>query len=262
LNGRSKAIGIIPARYDSSRLPGKPLAEICGKPMIQHVAERALKSDLLSRVIVATDDPRIMECVQGFGGDAVITSSALTSGTDRVASVAQMIETDIVVNIQGDEPLIEPDEIDLVVRTLAEDPHADMGTLVTPIRKVEDLISPNTAKVVLNHEGYALYFSRSPIPYQRDTRDMEDWLKNGPYFKHVGLYSYRKSFLLQFARHKPEPLEVTEKLEQLRALVMGAKIRVAQTRYNPVCVDTPEDLERVRKLMPACRTKMKGEGVA
>ncbi|NQT26061.1 3-deoxy-manno-octulosonate cytidylyltransferase [candidate division KSB1 bacterium] len=256
-----KAIGIIPARYDSSRLPGKPLADIGGKPMIQHVAERALKSTLLSRVIVATDNQRIMECVQGFGGDAVMTSSAFTSGTDRIASVAQTIETDIVVNIQGDEPLIEPDEIDLVIHTLAEDPNADMGTLVTPIKKVEDLTNPNTAKVVLNQDGYALYFSRSPIPYQRDTQDIGDWLNEGPYFKHVGLYSYRKSFLLQFARHEPEPLEMTEKLEQLRALVMGAKIKVAQTKYNPICVDTPEDLERVRKLIHAYPTEVKGDVV-
>lgn len=220
--------------------------------MIQHVAERAMKSKLLSRVIVATDDQRIVDCVRSFGGEAVLTSPDLQSGTDRVAAVAKSIECDIVVNIQGDEPLIEPDEIDLVLQILSNDPDADMGTLVTHIQTAQDLTSPNTAKVIFDQQNYALYFSRSPIPHCRDCQNPADWLSEGPYFKHVGMYSYRKSFLLKFARHAPVPLENTEKLEQLRALFMGAKIKVARTRYNPVCVDTPEDLERIRKCFEAC----------
>lgn len=257
-----KAIGIIPARYASSRLPGKPLADLDGRPMIQHVAERVLQAESLSKVIVATDDERILHCVRDFGGEALMTSPDFTSGTDRVAAVAQSMDVDVIVNIQGDEPLIEPDEIDLVVRTVAEDPDADMGTLVTPIRDVEDLTNPNTAKVILDENRYALYFSRSPIPYCRDCPDPADWLNQGTYLKHVGLYSYRKSFLHQFARHAPVLLEKTEKLEQLRAIVMGAKIKVAQTQYDPVCVDTPEDLERVRQLIHAYPQNQKGEPVA
>lgn len=246
-----EAIGIIPARYASSRLPGKPLSDIGGKPMIQHVTERAQQSRRLARVVVATDDQRILGCVRGFGGEAVMTSSAFVSGTDRIASVAGLIKGDLVVNIQGDEPLIEPGDIDLVIQTLEEDPEADMGTLVTPFRAAGDLVSPNTVKVVFDANHYALYFSRSPIPYRRDVPNPDEWLNQGPYYKHVGLYSYRKSFLLQFAQHDPEPLEKTEKLEQLRALAMGARIKIAETKNDPVCVDTPADLKRVQQLVHA-----------
>lgn len=254
MNRRIQALGVIPARYASSRLPGKPLADIGGRPMIRRVAERAAQSALLSRVIVATDDRRILECIQAYGGEAVMTSPDFTSGTDRIASVVQNLDVGIVVNIQGDEPLIDPEDIGRVIRALQDDPDADMATLVTPVRSSADLISPNTAKVVFDDSGYALYFSRSPIPHLRDEPDPEAWLNRCPYYKHVGLYGYRKSFLLRFARQDPHPLEKAEKLEQLRALAMGAKIRVAETSTDPVCVDTPEDLERVRQLVTACRT--------
>jgi 3-deoxy-manno-octulosonate cytidylyltransferase (CMP-KDO synthetase) len=243
------AIGVIPARFASSRFPGKPLVDLIGKPMIQRVSERAAGARSLSRVLVATDDKRIRDAVLAFGGEAVMTPAGIPSGTDRMAFVAENLDADIFVNIQGDEPLIEPDEIDAVVLLLAEDPGADVGTLVKKIDRADELESPNTAKVVLDASGYALYFSRSPIPYDRDETDAGARIRKHPYWKHIGIYGFRREFLLQYARWRPTPLERAEKLEQLRVLERGYRIKTAETRFEPVCVDTPADAERVRNLL-------------
>jgi 3-deoxy-manno-octulosonate cytidylyltransferase (CMP-KDO synthetase) len=243
------AIGVIPARYHSSRFPGKPLVDLMGKPMIQRVSERAAEARSLSRVLVATDDERIRDAVLAFGGEAVMTPSGIPSGTDRMAFVAKNLEAELFVNIQGDEPMIEPDEIDMVVRILSDDAGADVGTLVKKIDRPDELESPNTAKVVLDEAGYALYFSRSPIPYFRDGTDAGVKIRKHPYWKHIGIYSYRREFLLQYARWEPTPLERAEKLEQLRVLEMGYRIKTAETPFEPVCVDTPADAERVRNLL-------------
>jgi 3-deoxy-manno-octulosonate cytidylyltransferase (CMP-KDO synthetase) len=249
LKDKKEIIGIIPVRYKSSRFPGKPLADICGKPMIQRVYERSCQASMLSTVLVATDDVRIFKIVESFGGEAVMTPKAIPSGTDRVAFVAKGQNADIVVNIQGDEPFIEPQEIDSVAQILLNDESAMMGTLVKRITRVEELTNPNTAKVVIDSNGYALYFSRSPIPNCRDSADFSKWIQNHVYYKHVGIYSYRKSFLMDYSQWEPTPLEMIEKLEQLRALERRVKIKVAETSAEPVCVDTPEDLERVRQMV-------------
>ncbi len=249
MKDKKEIIGIIPVRYKSSRFPGKPLTDICGKPMIQRVYERSCQASMLSTVLVATDDVRIFKIVESFGGEAVMTPKAIPSGTDRVAFVAKRHNADIVVNIQGDEPFIEPQEIDSVAQILIDDEKAVMGTLVKRITRVEELTSPNTAKVIMDQNGYALYFSRSPIPNCRDSADYSEWIQNYTYYKHVGIYSYRKSFLMDYSRWDPTPLEMIEKLEQLRALERGFKIKVAETSAEPVCVDTPEDLERVRQMV-------------
>ncbi|HDQ45966.1 MAG TPA: 3-deoxy-manno-octulosonate cytidylyltransferase [bacterium] len=242
-------VGVIPARWASSRLPGKPLTDLAGKPMIRHVVERVSQARLLDEVIVATDDARILQVVEDFGGRAVMTDPGLASGTDRVAEAVRSLDADIVVNIQGDEPLIPARAVDEAARILLDDPSVEMGTLVTAFRSAEELFSPHTAKVVTDDSGFALYFSRSPIPFCRDASDPSVWLKRGVYRKHIGIYVYRKTFLLRFAGWKPGRLEEAEKLEQLRALAHGVRIRVAETEYDPVCVDTPEDAERVRTLL-------------
>ncbi len=216
--------------------------------MVQWVVERARSATLVSRVLVATDDERILETVRGFGGDVVMTPREIPSGTDRVAFVVKDLDADIVINVQGDEPFIEPEEVDQVAKILLENREAVVGTLVKKITRVEELESAHTAKVVVDESGYALYFSRSPIPYFRDGRDFADWIQHRVYYKHVGIYSYRKDFLLRYAQWKPTPLEKAEKLEQLRVLEKGYRIKVAETDYEPVCVDTPEDLEKVRQL--------------
>ncbi len=246
---RITAIGVIPARFDSSRLPGKPLVDIGGKPMIQWVFERACRAQLLSKVLIATDDQSIFSQVQAFDADVVMTPGRIASGTDRVAHVARDLNADILINIQVDEPFIEPREIDLVTRILMEDEQAVMGTLMKRIRNIEELTSPNTAKVVVDKQSYALYFSRSPIPFSRDKKDYETWIQGQVYYKHIGIYSYRKDFLLQYSQWESTPLEKVEKLEQLRVLENGYHIKVAETEFDTVCVDTPEDLIKVRQLI-------------
>jgi len=236
---------IIPARYASTRLPGKPLLDIAGKPMVQHVYERAQRAELVSRVIVATDDRRIFDAVGRFGGKAVMTSESHKSGTDRLAEVAKGLDSDIIVNIQGDEPLIEPGMIDEAIRPLMEDNSIAMGSLKAEIRDEMELNNPNVVKVVVDRNGFALYFSRYPIPYIRDDSPLS--LLTGR-FKHVGLYVYRREFLLEYAGMPQTPLEEAEKLEQLRALENGYRIKVPTTRYQSIGVDTEEDLERVRRL--------------
>ena len=249
-----KAVVIIPARWASSRFPGKPLAPICGKPMIQWVVEKARKASLVSEVIVATDDKRIADVVAAFGGRAVMTSAGHPSGTDRIAEVAEGLEYDIVVNVQGDEPLIPPENIDLAVRPLMNDRSITVSTLMMRITGIEDIFDPNIVKVVVDREGLALYFSRAPIPYDRDDwRDMRSRENKNPVtfpvYKHIGLYAYAKDFLMQFPRLPSSMLESVEKLEQLRILENGISIKVMETDKISLGVDCPEDLVKVERLL-------------
>ncbi|MGM0470910.1 MAG: 3-deoxy-manno-octulosonate cytidylyltransferase [Bacillota bacterium] len=240
-----QVVGIIPARYDSTRLPGKPLLEIQGQPMIQHVYKRAEEADILDEVIVATDDLRIKEAVLDFDGRAVMTSADHQTGTDRLAEVAAEIEADLIVNVQGDEPLITSEMITAAVQPLLADQKAVMSTLKHQITDDEEIKNPNLVKVITDQNNNALYFSRSPLPYCRDQEAELD------YYKHIGLYVYRREFLLKFAQLAVTPLEKAESLEQLRALEQGYKIKVAETEANPLGVDTAEDLDRVREIMEA-----------
>ena len=242
-------VAVIPARYASTRFPGKPLIDLGGKPMIVHVLHRVQQAKLIDRVLVATDDERIRSAVESAGGEAVMTDSSLASGTDRVQAAVQGIPCDVVANVQGDEPLIEPEQIDEAIRILLDDESVQMGTLVHQLSNLEDLFNPNVAKVVLDQQGYALYFSRSVVPFIREQDRLEEGLNVHPFYKHVGLYVYRKAFLKQYAGWQPTALEIAEKLEQLRALENGVRIKTAITRWEPVCVDTPEDAERVRHMM-------------
>lgn len=247
-----RVTAIIPARFASTRFPGKPLADILGKPMIQWVYERTLQAKSLDRVIVATDDERIRDAVLAFGGRVEMTRSDHPTGTDRLAEVAARIDTDLVVNVQGDEPLICPEMIDQAVAPLRCDASIVMGTLKTAVQTVQEYLNPNVVKVVCDAKGFALYFSRSPVPHPRDmTGDLEDRLAEIQAFKHVGLYVYRKEFLLAYPALEPTPLENLEKLEQLRALEHGFRIRVVETHLTSLGVDTHEDLQRVRAEMVA-----------
>ena len=239
-----KIAAIIPARFASTRLEGKPLADICGKSMVQRVYERVLAANL-SEVLVATDDERIFKAVNAFGGKAVMTSPLHASGTDRVAEAASLIQADIIVNLQGDEPLIDPSLIEAAVKPMRDLPGLKMCTLKTPIIHEEEYLDPNAVKVVTDRDGFALYFSRSPIPYSRKGFS---GLPGQPY-KHIGLYVFRRDFLFEFTKMKPTALELSESLEQLRALENGHRIKVVEVRYNPVSVDTPEDLEKVRTIV-------------
>ena len=240
-----KVIGIIPARYGSTRLPGKPLKMIAGKPMIEHVYRRAEQTTHLSAVFVATDDLRIKTVVEAFGGKAVMTSADHQTGTDRLVEAIGGLDLDredIVVNIQGDEPLLEPKMVDELVKPLLDDRDLVMSTLKHRIHEAEELNNPNVVKVVTDHSGFALYFSRSPLPYNRTGAEVT-------YYKHVGLYAYRQAFLLQYASMERTPLETAESLEQLRALENGYGIKVVETNYQTIGVDSPADLERVKRLL-------------
>lgn len=243
-----KVVAIIPARYHSNRFEGKPLALIKGKPMIQHVYERAAQSPLLSRVAVATDDERIADTVRSFGGEVVITRADHVSGTDRLAEAATLMnisEQDVVVNIQGDQPLFALEVVDQVVRPLLEDPALPMATLIYKIIRAEEIDDPNHVKTVFDRHGKALYFSRAPIPFQRDPHQPP----SPTYYKHLGFYAYRKGFLLTFVSLPEGEWERFEKLEQLRALEYGYDIKVVLTEHDSVEVDTPEDLKRVEALI-------------
>ncbi len=244
-----KVAGIIPARYESTRLPGKPLILIKGKPMIQRVYEQSMKSEFIDRVIVATDDKRIFECVKYFGGEVMMTSSKHASGTDRVFEIAKKIKCDMVVNIQGDEPFIDPKNIDNAIRPLKEDKKICVSTLAYRINDLSDLLDENKVKVVMDSENFALYFSRSFIPYDLKHNPARTWtLKDVKYYKHIGLYVYRKDFLMKFSKMKTSPLENAEKLEQLRILENGDKIKVVITKNDSISVDTSEDVKLINKL--------------
>ena len=248
-----KISAVIPARYGSTRFEGKPLADILGKPMIQYVYEGVRRSKWIDEVIVATDDQRIAEAVKSFGGKAVMTSSTHFTGTDRVAEVAKKLKSEIIVNVQGDEPLIKGNVIDKAIRPLIVDDTLQMSTLMTRIVEVRDWLNPHIVKVVVDQKNFALYFSRSPIPFPRDLQIGR--LESNPFgtsrslpqrvFKHIGVYVFRRKFLLHFSRMKPTPLEKLEKLEQLRALENGYPIKVNLVDYEPLSVDTPEDLQKV-----------------
>jgi 3-deoxy-manno-octulosonate cytidylyltransferase (CMP-KDO synthetase) len=257
-------VAIIPARFGSTRLPGKPLSQINGKPMVQHVWERARGAQAVDRVMVATDDERIAEVVRGFGGEVVMTSPSHATGTDRLAEAAAGTDAEIVVNVQGDEPMLEASFIDGMVAPLRAEPGLPMSTVSLPLTDVEEMLSSVVVKVVTDAEGNALYFSRSPIPFVREAGDLlgdhqrGEWLRAAAALavsrslarKHVGLYAYRREALLRFASLPPAPLEQAESLEQLRALHHGMTIRVVPMEgRSGVAVDTPQDLERVRAIM-------------
>ena len=242
-----KTYGIIPSRFGSSRFPGKPLAVLAGKPLVAWVVEAAKRAKSLDEVLVATDDERIAAAVESHGGRAVMTPSELPSGTDRIACAAgDFADDDILVNIQGDEPLIDPALVDELVAKLKTDPRWSMATAVTPIKSAADLAAKTVVKVVLDRDGGALYFSRAPIPCDRDR---ESDLSSGLYVRHLGIYAYRGAFLRRYIAEPPCDLEKTEKLEQLRALWMGAKIAVVRTYDEGVGVDTPEDAIRVERIL-------------
>jgi len=232
---------VIPARFASQRLPGKPMLMIGNAPMIEWVYKRACKSDRFDDVIVATDNQKIFEHIASFDGHAVITPEDLPSGTDRVAYVARNINADIFLNLQGDEPLITQEVLEKVCRAF-EDPEVEIATPVTRIETVADLKDPNLVRVVLDNQMNALYFTRAIIPYFRDLEKYEEWLDHYQYFKHIGIYAYRKEFLLRLTELQPGKLEQVEKLEQLRVLEHGYKIRAVITDYQSRSVDTEEDL--------------------
>ncbi len=235
-------IGVIPARYGSTRLPAKALAMIHGKPMIQHVYERCLKSKLLNEVLVATDDKRIYDAVMSFGGNVVMTSRKHKSGTDRIGEAVKNIKCDIVVNIQGDEPMISPANIDKAIMPLLNS-SVNVSTLCKKISTAAEIRNPSVVKVVKDVNGMALYFSRCPVPFNRDKN------KSVTYYKHIGLYVYTKEYLSKLVQLKPSKLELAEKLEQLRILESGEKIMVVETNIDSHSVDTPADLRKVRKLI-------------
>lgn len=233
---------VIPARYSSTRLPGKPLAEIAGKPMIQHVYERSILAKRPRRVIVATDHALVYDSVKKFGGEVLMTSPDHLTGTDRLAEVAEQFpEVDLIINVQGDEPLIPPGIIDQLAAAFDGNPDVQMATLMTEMEESE-YNSPSAVKVVTDLQGYALYFSRSLIPFPRNDAGM-------PIYKHIGIYAYRRDFLLTYAKLTPTPLEQSESLEQLRALEHGYRIKVLKTDFKSIGVDTMEDLEKVNLLL-------------
>jgi len=262
------ALAVIPARWASTRFPGKALAEIAGRPMIEHVYRRALRAKTVGRVLVATDDERIARAVRGFGGEVRMTRPDHPSGTDRVAEAARGESAPVVVNVQGDEPLLHPDDIDMAVRPLFGEDPPEMATLAVPLAGPEDFLDPNVVKVVVGGGGEALYFSRAPIPHPRDALGAAPagaaglrgaWAGLNPRpLKHLGLYAYRREYLLRFASLPPTPLEAAERLEQLRALEDGARIRVAVTGRDSIGVDVPEDLERLLN-DPAARRMLEEE---
>jgi 3-deoxy-manno-octulosonate cytidylyltransferase (CMP-KDO synthetase) len=243
-----RVAAIIPARYASTRLPGKPLADIAGKPMVWRVYERAKMARLVDEVWVATDDQRVYDAVRKFGGNVLMTRPDHPSGTDRLAEAAGKISADIYVNVQGDEPLIPPELIDAAVAPVLAEPALNMATAAKEITSPDEIADPSVVKVVLDEAGYALYFSRSPIPFHRDI-----WspgaISGGSCLKHIGIYVYRRDFLMKYAKIPPTALEQTEKLEQLRALGHGERIKVVITKLESFGVDTPEDLDKVISLI-------------
>ncbi len=258
-NHQQNVIAIIPARFQSTRLAGKLLLEIAGKPLILHTLEQAKKARNINRVIVATDDEKILQIIRESGNEAVMTSPHHQSGSDRIAKVAENLpEHSIIVNVQGDEPTIPPSTIESAVEAILLDENADIATTCEKIEDYRDVFSPNVVKVVTDKNGYALYFSRSPIPFARDAVNkfgsIENALKNEPdlislYRKHTGLYVYRREFLLKFTKFAQTNLEKTEMLEQLRALENGARIKVVEVAESSIGVDTAEDFERVKSII-------------
>jgi len=241
-----KILGIIPARYASTRFPGKPLVDIYGKTMIQRVYEQSIKTKGLAHVVVATDDERIAEEVTNFGGQYVMTANTHQSGTDRCAEVAEkMPEYDIIINIQGDEPYISPEQIELLGTCFSEE-KTQLATLIKEITTEEELFNVNIPKVVINAQQEALYFSRQTIPYLRNA-EKENWLTAHQFYKHIGIYGYRRDVLLALTKLKPSTLEMAESLEQLRWLENGFTIKTKVTHLETIAIDTPEDLKKISK---------------
>ena len=242
----SKVLAIIPARYASTRFPGKPLVLIEGKPMIQRVWEQAQKANTLDHIVIATDDDRIAQAAQQFGAIVKMTSPHHPSGTDRIWEVASSEpDYDLVFNIQGDEPFLDPDILNRAVTDARQNPQADIITAVTPIQSESEFHDPNIVKAVIDGHGRALYFSRAPIPFCRDSNNQKDQDPLENTFRHLGLYLYRRSALARFTQLPPSPLELREKLEQLRALEAGMTLRAITVAHAPVGIDTPEDLARL-----------------
>lgn len=244
-----KFLGVIPSRYASTRLEGKPLKDICGHTMIEWVYKRTKLSNL-DEVVVATDDERIYKEVERFGGKAILTSKEHENGTSRIAEVCTKYEDyDVIVNVQGDEPLIEPEMINSIINSFKEDDTISMSTLKYKIDTMEEIENPNYVKVITDKKGYALYFSRSVIPYPRKL-DIQN------YYKHVGIYGYKRDFVVEYAKMEPTPLELSESLEQLRALENGYRIKVMETPYKIIGVDTQEELEKVREYIKNKKLKL------
>jgi 3-deoxy-manno-octulosonate cytidylyltransferase (CMP-KDO synthetase) len=240
-----KVVVVIPARYGATRLPGKPLVSLAGQPMIQHVYQRAKLAKTADRVIVATDDERIRAAVESFGGEAKMTRSDHRTGTERVAEVAAHVDGDVFVNVQGDEPLLDPVAVDTAVTALLDEPRADVATVATIIKTPADIMDPNVVKTVVDFDGNALYFSRAPIPWVRDTAShiqVRHW-------KHLGLYVFQRDALLEYPTLPQGEIERIEQLEQLRWLENGVKIRIAEVEHDAVSVDVPDDVGRVEKLL-------------
>ena len=236
-------IGVIPARYSSTRFKGKLLADILGKPMLQHVWERAKGSRMLDDLIIACDDEIILKAATKFGAHAVMTSKEHTCGTDRISEVVNPLDVKIIINIQGDEPLVHPMMIDSVARALLENSSIGMATIMKKIEDAAEVVDPNVVKVVVDKDNFALYFSRAPIPYLAPNAEIDQVT----YYKHIGLYGYTKDFLFTYKNLPVSYLEKTEKLEQLRVLAEGFKIKVIETAFDTIGVDTPNDLERVKE---------------
>lgn len=243
------AIGVIPARYASTRFEGKVLADLGGKPVIQHVYERAKEANLLDDLIVACDDEKVKEAVVKFGGKAILTSPDQPTGTDRLTEVVNPLDVKVVVNIQGDEPFVQPSMINSIVLELLNNPKAGMATIIKRIEDEKELYDPNVVKVVIDKDGYALYFSRNFIPFVRERDASKPILEAVAFYKHIGLYGYTKDFLFTFKNLPKSKLEETEELEQLRALEHGYKIKTIITKFDTVGIDTPEDLERAKALL-------------
>jgi 3-deoxy-manno-octulosonate cytidylyltransferase (CMP-KDO synthetase) len=243
--GEARVVIVIPARYGATRLPGKPLVSLAGKPMVQRVYERAKLAKSAQQVIVATDDERIVKAVEGFGGEARMTRPDHRTGTERVAEVAAHVEGDVFVNVQGDEPLLDPAAVDTAVGSLLEEPMAQVATVATPVKTPADIMDPNVVKTVLDFDGNALYFSRAPVPWVRDTATKIQVR----HLKHLGLYVFQRDALLEYPTLPQGELERIEQLEQLRWLENGWKIRVAEVEHDAVSVDVPADVERVEKLL-------------
>lgn len=253
-------VGIIPARFASTRLMGKPLALIGDKPMIQHTFESASKSKLLNEIIIAVDDDKVAQTVKSFGAKVILTPKEIATGSDRIAFAAKKIpNAKIIVNIQGDEPFIPGIMIDQAIEPLLFDKNVSVSTLAKRIYSVQELKSPSVTKVVFDYNNYALYFSRSPIPYVRDARTNLEKVQLGEVYKHIGLYVFRREALIKFTKLEPTDLEKTEKLEQLRMLENSFKIKIVVTEMDSFSVDTPEDLERARLIYKQMQKKVRNE---
>ncbi|MBU1998582.1 MAG: 3-deoxy-manno-octulosonate cytidylyltransferase [Candidatus Omnitrophica bacterium] len=240
-----EVVGVIPARYSSTRFAGKVLVNLLGKPMIQHVWERSKKAKLLDELIIACDDEKVASVAREFGAKVVMTAKAHVSGTDRIAEVINPLDVKVVINIQGDEPLIHPTMIDNVAGALLEDKALNMATLMRRIENINDINDPHVVKVVVDKDGFAMYFSRAPIPMRAENSD----IASPVYYKHIGLYGYTKDFIFVYKNLAVSNLERIEKLEQLRVLEEGYKIKVIETRYDTIGVDTPEDLAKVEEYL-------------